>query len=96
MTRYLARMLDSVSGGEGAYEFDHREDLMSRPGDEIVAAFFEHADREIFTHDHVDYELNGVIKKPELKTVVAIGQLHRRDHEDHGGAPFTLFISAVR
>jgi hypothetical protein len=95
MARYQVRMLDSVSGGEGTYHFDHREDLMDRPADEIVAAFFEHADREVFSRDHVDYELNGAIKNKPLKTVVAIGALHRRDHADHGGQPFTVFISAA-
>jgi hypothetical protein len=95
MAKYQVRMLDSVSGGEGTYSFEHRDDLMKRPADEIVAAFFEYADRTVFTHDHVDYELNGVIKNQDLKTVVAIGQLHRREHEDHGGQPFTIFISAA-
>lgn len=95
MARYQVRLLDSVSGAEGSYAFEHREDLMDRPADEIVAAFFEHAEREIFAHDHVDYEVNGVIKNKALKTVVAIGALHRREHDDHGGQPFTIFISAA-
>ena len=95
MARYQVRMLDSVSGAEGAYQFEHRDDLMQRPADEVVAAFFEHADREVFARDHVDYELNGVIKNKDLKTVVAIGSLNRREHGDHGGQPFTIFISAI-
>ena len=95
MARYQVRMLDSVSGAEGAYEFEHRDDLMDRPADEIVAAFFEHADREVFARGHVDYELNGVIKNKDLKTVVAIGSLHRREQTGSHSQPFTIFISGV-
>jgi hypothetical protein len=96
MTRYQARMLDSVSGAEGAYTFEHRDDLMDRPADDIVAAFFEYAEREVFSRHHVEYELNGVLKNKAVKTVVAIGSLHMRDH-DHptDNRPFTLFISAA-
>ena len=94
MARYQARMLDSVSGAEGAYAFEHRDDLMSRPADDIVAAFFEFAEREVFTRDHVEYELNGALKNKELKTVVAIGSLHMHDHPNDS-SPFTVFISAA-
>ncbi len=93
MARYQARMLDSVSGAEGAYRFEHRDDLMSRPADDIVAAFFEFAEREVFTRDHVEYELNGVLKNKDLKTVVAIGSLQLHDHPNDA-QPFTIFISA--
>ncbi len=98
MVRYNVRLLDSQSGAEGQYSFDHRADLMERPGDEIVAAFFEHADRELMNRGHVDYELNGVVKNRAQKTVVAIGSLHRRengDHDEHDKQPFTVFISAA-
>lgn len=94
MIRYQARMLDSVTGGEGVYNFQHREDLLKAPADDIVAAFFDYADREIFERGHVAYELNGVIKNKKQGTVVAIGQMHvagETDAEDH--QPFTLFIS---
>lgn len=96
MIKYRVRMLDSVSGAEGAYEFEHREDLMSRPADDVVAAFFEHADRAIFTREHVAYELNGVVKNKKQKTVVAIGSLQMSgDLSDDDRRPFTIFISAV-
>jgi hypothetical protein len=83
-------MLDSVNGAEGAYKFEHREDLMKRPADEIVAAFFDYAERELFRTQDVEYELNGVVKKQNV--VVAIGSLHRVGQEDHDLQPFTLFI----
>jgi len=89
-------MLDSVSGAEGAYEFDHRDDLMKQPADDVVAAFFEYADREVFNRGHVDYELNGVIKNKDVNTVVAIGQLRMSDQPGSDPAlPFTIFISAL-
>jgi hypothetical protein len=91
MTIYLARMMDSVSGAEGAYRFEHRDDLMRRPADDIVAAFFEYAEREVFTRGHVEYELNGVVKNPKQNTVVAIGSLHMKGDDDN--QPFTIFIA---
>jgi hypothetical protein len=94
MARYQARMMDSVSGAEGSYAFEHRDDLMERPADDVVAAFFEHAEREVFTRDHVEYELNGALKNKALRTVVAIGSLHMHDHPKDA-QPFTIFISAV-
>ncbi len=94
MTKYVARMLDSVTGAEGAYRFDHRDDLMKRPADDIVAAFFEHAEREVFSRGHVEYELNGVVKNKDQKTVVAIGSLRMQGDEDF--TPFTIFIAPAK
>jgi hypothetical protein len=91
MAEYRARLLDSVSGNEGAYVFHDRDDLMSKPADDVVAAFFAYAERELFRTQHIEYELNGVIKNPRQRTVVAIGQLHRSGHFDEP-QPFTLFI----
>ncbi len=96
MARYQVRMLDSISGNEGNYTFEHRDSLMDGPADDVVAAFFEFADREIFSTGHIAYEINGVIKNAKQKTVVAIGQLHREGHEDEGLQPFTLFIAPVK
>ena len=96
MVRYQARMLDSVTGGEGVYTFEHREDLLKRPADEVVSAFFDYADREIFERGHVAYELNGVIKNKKQGTVVAIGQMHvEGETNEEDMQPFTLFISRL-
>lgn len=92
MTAYRARMLDSLNGSEGAYQFEHRPDLFERPADEIVAAFFEYAERELFRTQDIEYELNGVLKNADQGTVVAIGSLNRRGQDDHPLQPFTLFI----
>jgi hypothetical protein len=91
MTMYLARMMDSATGAEGSYRFEHREDLMRRPADDIVAAFFEYAEREVFSRGHVEYELNGVVKNQKQNTVVAIGQLRMQGNDDN--QPFTIFIA---
>ena len=94
MVRYQVRMMDSGTGAEGVYVFEHREDLMQRPADDIVAAFFDYADREIFNRGHVAYELNGVVKNKKQGTAVAIGSMYmnaERGEEDL--QPFTLFIA---
>lgn len=94
MARYHVRMLDSVTGGEGSYTFEHRDDLMKGPADDVVAAFFEHADRQIFQRGHMAYELNGVIKNKAQGAVVAIGSMHvEGETNDADMQPFTLFIS---
>jgi len=94
MTTYIARMLDSATGAEGAYRFEHREYLMDRPADDVVAAFFEHAERDVFTRGHVQYELNGVVKNAKQRTVVAIGQMRMEGDTDY--QPFTIFIAPQR
>ncbi len=94
MTTYTARMMDSGTGAEGSYRFEHRDDLMGRPADDIVAAFFEHAEREVFSRGHVEYELNGVVKNKDQNTVVAIGSLRMQGDADY--QPFTIFIAPSR
>ena len=91
MATYLARMMDSATGAEGSYKFEHRDDLMNRPADDIVAAFFEHAERKVFSRGHVEYELNGAVKNAQQKTVVAIGSLRMQGDADY--QPFTVFIA---
>ena len=91
MTIYNARMMDSATGAEGAYQFEHREDLMQRPADDVVAAFFEFAEREVFERGHLEYELNGVVKNNDYKTVVAIGSMRMQGDQDY--QPFTVFIA---
>ncbi len=82
--------MDSDSGGEGIYDFVHREDLFDRPADEIVEAFFQHADRTVFSHHHASYELNGCVKHKDQGVVAAMGTLHL----EGGGKdlPFTLIV----
>ena len=94
MVRYNVRLLDTNTGAEGAYSFENREDLLSRPADDVVAAFFDYADREIFDRGHIAYELNGVLKNKKQGAVVAIGSMYMnegRNEEDL--QPFTIFIS---
>lgn len=91
MTIYNARMMDSATGAEGSYRFEHRADLMQRPADDVVAAFFEYAEREVFNHGHLEYELNGVVKNKDFKTVVAIGSMRMQGDADY--QPFTVFIA---
>lgn len=90
MATYRARIMDADTGGEGIYDFEHREDLFDNPTDEIIEAFFEHADRAVMSRNHVNYEINGCMKHKDRDVVVAMGQLVL----DNGppAVPFTLII----
>jgi hypothetical protein len=72
---YYARMLDAETNGEGAYTFPGPADLMQRTADEIVAAFFEHVEKEVLK-TNADWELNGVMKNKERGIITAIGSPH--------------------
>ena len=90
MTVYRARMLDADTGGEGIYDFEHRDDLFDHPTDEIIEAFFEHADRAVMSTHHVNYEINGCLKHKDRDIVVAMGALHLENGPP--AVPFTLII----
>lgn len=90
MAKYYARMMDSATGGEGAYEFDAPPDLMKSTADEIVATFFDFVEDEVL-RNHADWELNGVMKNADLSTVVAMGTLIPQEGDKP--MPFALFIA---
>jgi len=46
MARYTARMMDAATGGEGAYDFDGPDNLLSLTPVRVVRAFMEHVDRD--------------------------------------------------
>lgn len=90
MAEYQATM---ISGAEdtlpGSYPFEAPYDLFNATGVKIVRKFFEHVDKDIF-HHHVDYELNGVSKSKDGKSVMAMGALIM---ENGSELPFVLRIS---
>ncbi|MET0569573.1 MAG: hypothetical protein ABWZ74_10890 [Hyphomicrobiaceae bacterium] len=90
MATYYARMLDAETNGEGSYTFPGPADLMQRTADEVVAAFFEHVEKEVLK-TNADWELNGVMKNKERGIITAIGSLI----PDKNGPPlpFLLLIS---
>jgi hypothetical protein len=91
MARFRARIQGSDTGMEGVYDFEERADLMTRPADDVVKAFIDYAERSIFEDDHIDYELNGVMKHKMKDVVVGMGALYRKGHEE--GLPFTVIIN---
>lgn len=90
MTTYYARMLDAETGGEGAYEFEGPPTLMKKTADEIVGAFFDHVESKVL-RQHVDWEINGVMKNKERGVVTAMGSLI--PEKDEPSLPFLLMIS---
>ena len=91
MKKYRARLEGFDTGKEGVYTFEDRADLMSRPADDAVAAFFDYANRAIFEREQVSYELNGVMKHKVRNVVIGMGVLHMQGHDD--GLPFTILIN---
>ncbi|MGE3301965.1 MAG: hypothetical protein AB7M12_02500 [Hyphomonadaceae bacterium] len=94
MVLYRARISSYDNGAEGVYEFEERPDLLERPADEVVEAFIEYANRTIFAHERVTYELNGVMKHTPKGVVVGMGALHLPGHKD--GLPFTIIINPAK
>jgi hypothetical protein len=90
MATYHARMLDAETGGEGSYDFEGPQDLMSRTADEIVTVFFDHVEQKIL-HHHTDWEVNGIMKNRERRVVTAMGSLLANG--DEPPLPFLLLIS---
>lgn len=88
--RYTARMMDAKTGGEGYYEFDSTQDLFKKPADEIVAAFFDHIEKDILKHAS-DWEMNSALKNRERRVVTAMGSLILDANEPP--LPFLLMIA---
>ncbi|MCG8559472.1 MAG: hypothetical protein MI824_06720 [Hyphomicrobiales bacterium] len=90
MTHYEAKMLNTAEGSlAGSYPFDAPDDLLGKPADQVVRAFFEHVDKEIL-HEHVDFEMNAAFKSKDGNAVTAMGALILKDD---GHLPFLLLIS---
>jgi hypothetical protein len=94
MALYRARFTGSDTGNESVYDFDERDDLMMRPADAVVEAFFAYANRAIFQNEHIEYELRGVMKHTPKDVVVGLGVLYMPGHPD--GLPFTIVISPAK
>ncbi len=91
MTQYRVRFEGFDTGQEGVHNFEDRPDLMTRPADEVIEAFFSYANRALFEHEHVTYELNGAMKHKSRNVVTGMGVLHMEGHVD--GLPFTITIN---
>ncbi len=89
--RYRVRFEGFDTGREGLYHFEDRADLMDGPSDDVVAAFFQYANRSIFEHEHVRYELNGVMRHEGKNVVVGMGVMYLEGHKK--GLPFTITVN---
>jgi hypothetical protein len=90
MKTFYARVMDSETGGEGAYSFEGPDDLMKRTADEVVSIFFDHVDKQVLGR-HADWEINGVLKNRDRGVVAAMGSLI--PERDDPPLPFLLLIS---
>lgn len=89
---YRAVIMDAETGGEGAYDFEAEDDLMAQTPVRVVRRFMEHADRGLFPHHHLDYELNAAFKNEGRSVVTALGSLIL---EHAPPLPFMLMITAA-
>jgi hypothetical protein len=83
-------MMDAETDGEGSYTFEGPDDLMSRTADEIVNVFFDHVEKQVL-ENHVDWEINGIMKNSERGVVTALGSLIPQVGDPP--LPFLLMIS---
>ncbi len=93
MATYRARMIDSATGAEGSYDFEAPDDLLSTTPVRIVRTFMEHVGKDLFPHQHVDYELNVALKHSGHDIVTAIGALVL---EHTPTLPFMVMISSKK
>ncbi|MDX2202664.1 MAG: hypothetical protein NW223_07935 [Hyphomicrobiaceae bacterium] len=87
---YHARMLSADGSGEAAYTFEGPPNLMELTADEVVSVFFAHVEKSIL-QQHVDWEINGILKNKERRVVTALGSLI--PHKNDPPLPFLLLIS---
>lgn len=90
MATYIARIMDAETGAENAYHFEGPDDLFERTPMRIVRLFFESIEVSMFHSEHVDYEINTAIKKPEHQVVLVVGSYHLHSGDDK---PFMMMIS---
>jgi hypothetical protein len=91
MATYSARMLDAETGGEGQYDFKGPDDLFHKTADEIVTTFFDYVEKDVL-RQHVDWELNGVMKNTQRGVVTAMGTLIPGD----GGTPLPFLVMIAK
>ncbi len=91
MALFRARLIDSQSEGEDAFDFEAPEDLMNDTPVRVVRAFFGSGDPSRFRTKHQDWELNAAFKNRERRVVTCMGSWHLGG--DTPPVPFLLLIA---
>jgi cytochrome P450 len=94
MAIFRARLIDGLSEGEDAFEFDAHAELMNDTPVRIVRTFFGYADPTKFRTTHEDWELNAAFKNRERGVVTCMGSWHLGG--DQPPVPFLLLIGAKK
>lgn len=90
MAKYLCIVMHGETGGEGRYQFDGPEDLLSETPVRVFRKFMEMIDHEVFPAQHVDHEINAALKNSQRGVITVLGQMIFRGDPP---APFMAMIS---
>ncbi|WP_193186315.1 hypothetical protein [Nisaea sediminum] len=90
MSRTLvATMMSATGDNQEEYVFTTEDDdIWQKTPLNIIRAFAEYVDEEVFPKEMVDFEINASFKNEEHKCVTAMGQMVF----ERGRIPFTLMI----
>lgn len=85
----IATIMSATRPTQEDYTFTvEDDDIWSKTPINIIRAFAEYVDKEVFPDEMVDFEINSSFKNQDHKCVTAIGQMIFK----RGAIPFTLMI----
>ena len=90
MAQYRARMMDASTGGEGIYDFEDGDALMSETPVRIIRRFMEHVKHDLISSAYKDYQLNAAFKNDDVNVVTGLGTLILTNQPP---IPFAIMIS---
>lgn len=89
MTKYLAILMHGTRGGEGRYEFEGSEDLLSQTPVRIMRVFMDSVEAKNGI-GHIEYEINAALKNKDHDIATVIGEIQ---FEDGDQQPFMCMLS---
>ena len=88
--KFVGRIMDATTGGEGRYEFDGPDNLLKKTPVRVVKTFMEEVAMTESQHEIEDFEVNAAFKNTEYGVVTCMGSLIL---ENGGRLPFLLMVS---
>ena len=88
--KFVGRIMDATTGGEGRYEFEGPDKLLKKTPVRVVKTFMEEVAMTKSQHEIEDFEINAAFKNAEHNVVTCMGSLML---ENGGRLPFLLMVS---